>query len=219
MSLIKRISATLTASVDNLVDQVENHDAVIEASIKKVRQAAADTRVRLGRLQKDRQRLEQQINETKVSIRKWQDRALSTADEDQKKALQCLQRKKEAERSLQQLEQSLSAHKSTERQVADNLKQIESRITEMNLQRNNFRSRESAAKANQVIQKLDSVAGNGIEDTFDRWESALLSQESYTPIVNPEDEFDDEFNESEVQEELELELQELINKNKERNND
>jgi len=124
MSLMKRISATLTASVDNLVDQVENHDAVIEASIKKARQASADTRVRLGRLQKDGKRLEARIDKLKMDGDKWQERAVGAAKDDQDKALQCLQRKKQTLAELDLLEKNLIAHKSTERHVADNLKRV-----------------------------------------------------------------------------------------------
>jgi len=187
MSLIKRLSATLTASVDNLVDQVENHDAVIEASIKKARQASADTRVRLSRLQKDGKRLELRIEKLKNDSDKWQERAVSAAKENQDKALQCLQRKKQSKAELDLLEKNLAAHKSTERHVAENLKKVESRVSELSLQRNSFRSRESAARANHIIQRLEGDHGNGIEETFDRWESNLLAQETDYPLIEIED--------------------------------
>jgi len=219
MSLMKRISATLTASVDNLVDQVENHDAVIEASIKKARQASADTRVRLGRLQKDGKRLEARIDKLKMDGDKWQERAVGAAKEDQDKALQCLQRKKQTLAELDLLEKNLIAHKSTERHVADNLKKVETRVSELSLQRNSFRSRESAARANNIIQRLEGDHSNGIEETFDRWESSLLAQETDYPLMEAEDQLDNEYIESEQRLELELELEELVGAQKGMNND
>ncbi len=219
MSLIKRISTTLTASVDNLVDQVENHDAVIEASIKKARQAAADTRVRLGRLQKDGKQLEARIEKLRMDSEKWHERAVGAAKEDQDKALQCLQRKKQNQGELDLLQKNLVAHRSTERHVADNLKKVESRVSELSLQRNSFRSRESAARANHIIQRLEGDHSSGIEETFDRWESRLLAQETEYPLMEVEDLLDNEYIEAEQRLELELELEELVGSHKGMNND
>lgn len=53
MNLISRFSATLMAGVDKTVSQIENHDAVIEASLKESQRAAAQARVRLQRVTRD----------------------------------------------------------------------------------------------------------------------------------------------------------------------
>ena len=53
MSLIRRISASITSSVDRAVSRVENHDAVINAALRDTQQAAARSRVRLERVRKE----------------------------------------------------------------------------------------------------------------------------------------------------------------------
>ena len=53
MSIFRRLQATISASLDNAVSQVENHDAVVEAALKDARAAAARARVRLARVQKE----------------------------------------------------------------------------------------------------------------------------------------------------------------------
>ena len=39
MNLIKRLTTSVTATLDSAVGQIENHDAIIEATIKQTRQA------------------------------------------------------------------------------------------------------------------------------------------------------------------------------------
>ena len=52
MSLIRRLSASITSSVDRAVSKVENHDAIINAALRDTQQAAARSRVRLERVRK-----------------------------------------------------------------------------------------------------------------------------------------------------------------------
>ena len=49
MSIFKRLTATFSSRVDQMVSQIENHDAVVEVAIKESRQATAKAKVeRLG---------------------------------------------------------------------------------------------------------------------------------------------------------------------------
>ena len=49
MSIFKRLSATLVTSIDRVVGEIENHDAVIQASINDIRKKVAEAKVRLGK--------------------------------------------------------------------------------------------------------------------------------------------------------------------------
>ena len=44
MSLFRRITTTVTSSVDKAVSKVENHDAIINAALRDTQQAAARAR-------------------------------------------------------------------------------------------------------------------------------------------------------------------------------
>ena len=85
MSLLKRISATFSASVDDLVTRVENHDAIIESSIRDCRKAAASTRVRLAKEKRDGERLSRLSTEIKTEIEQWKRRAMECASDDEEK--------------------------------------------------------------------------------------------------------------------------------------
>ncbi len=53
MSLIRRISTSITSSVDRAVSKVENHNAIINAALRDTQRAAARSRVRLERVRRD----------------------------------------------------------------------------------------------------------------------------------------------------------------------
>ena len=90
MSLLKRLSATIVSRVDQMVSQIENHDAVVEAAIRESRQAAAKARVRLSRVRGDGEKLQKRIAELRASQTQWTERARSVAADDRDRALECM---------------------------------------------------------------------------------------------------------------------------------
>ena len=48
MNLIKRLTTSVSATLDSAVGQLENHDAIIETTIKETRQSVAKTKARIN---------------------------------------------------------------------------------------------------------------------------------------------------------------------------
>lgn len=219
MSLLKRISATFSASIDDLVTRVENHDAIIESSIRECREAAANTRVRLAKVRRDGERLSRQSVETKNEIGQWERRAKECANDDEEKAIQCLKRRKQAEDRFEKIQDSLKRHGAAESKIQQQLTHIESRINEISQQRNSMRSRQSAADAMRVINRLEGDPRFGIEDTFDRWESSLIETEFHEDLELDQDTLENDFIEQEEMQELRKALKDLTNGSKESDNE
>ena len=87
MSLIRRISTSITSSVDRAVSKVENHDAIIDAALRDTQQAAARSRVRLERVRKDGRNLKSRHADLQLAVSRWTERAKSIAADDESKAL------------------------------------------------------------------------------------------------------------------------------------
>ena len=119
MSLIRRISASLTSSVDRAVSRVENHDAVINAALRDTQQAAARSRVRLERVRKDGHNLRTRKGNLETAVTRWTERAKAVGTEDEAKALECLRRKKECEAQLCNLEVSIEKHDELEARIGE----------------------------------------------------------------------------------------------------
>ena len=210
MSLIRRISTSITSSVDRAVSKVENHDAIINSALRDTQQAAARSRVRLERVRKDGQSLKTRQSDLQQAVSRWTDRAKSIATSDESKALECLRRRKDCEVQLQNLRDSIEKHDELEAKIADQVKKIEARIGDVAQQRNMMRSRQSVAEAMRTINNIEGVSYGEVEDTFDRWEINLGETEILTGACTTGDPLDTAFLAEEDTADLRAELAELL---------
>ena len=216
MSLIRRISTSITSSVDRAVSKVENHDAIINSALRDTQQAAARARVRLERVRKDGLSLKKRSSNLTVAVSRWTDRAKNIAATDESKALECLRRRKDCELQFRNLQDSIEKHDELESRIADQVKKIESRVGEVSQQRNMMRSRQSVAEAMRTINNIEGVSYGEIEDTFDRWEINLGESEILTGSAAATDPLDSAFLAEEDTAELRAELSELLETNEEK---
>lgn len=210
MSLIRRISTSITSSVDRAVSKVENHDAIINAALRDSQRAAARSRVRLERVKRDGKSLRERQAKLQASVGLWTDRARTVAADDEAKALECLRRRKACDQQLGSLESSIEKHDELEARITEQVKKIEARIGEVTQQRNMMRSRESVAEAMRTIHDIEGVSYGGIEDTFDRWEINLGETEILTGSSAHADPLESAFLAEEDSAELRAELEVLL---------
>jgi len=216
MSLIRRISTSITSTVDRAVSRVENHDAIINAALRDTQQAAGRSRVRLERVKKDGHSLRTRRGELQLAVSRWTERAKGVARNDEAKALECLRRKKECEAQLRNLDLSIGKHDELESRIVEQVKKIEARISEVSQQRNMMRSRQSVAEAMRTINDIEGVSYGEVEDTFDRWEINLGETEIMTGAGMQCDPLESAFMEEEEKAELKAELTALLNSEEER---
>jgi len=210
MSLIRRISTSITSSVDRAVSKVENHDAIINAALRDTQQAAARSRVRLERVRKDGHALKTRHANLQLAASRWTERARKIAATNEPKALECLRRRKDCEAQVENLQMSIEKHEELEARIAEQVKKIEARIGEVAQQRNMMRSRQSVAEAMRTINNIEGVSYGEIEDTFDRWEINLGETEILTGALSSSDPLDTEFLADEDMTELRAELSVLM---------
>lgn len=211
MGIINRITTTLTASVDKAVSQVENHDAVIDVSIKDCRTALSKAQVRYSRVKKDRQNLQSKLKEFEEMEITWENRAKSVAAEDEKMALDCLHRKNICKQRIANTQQSLSQHEELEQKVSASITKIEQRLSKITQQRNMMRSRHSAADALRTINSIEGSSRGDVDDTFERWEM-VISEAEYEvgQEIESVDLLDKSFCEKEDEDDLRAELAALM---------
>ena len=215
MSLFRRISTTLTSSVDRAVSKVENHDAIVQAALRDTQQAGARARVRLERVRKDGRALKTRLEELKLAGSRWTDRARSLAASDEAKALECLRRRKDCENQVDHLMDSIEKHDELEGRISAQVNKIEARISEVIHQRNMMRSRQSVAEAMRIVNNIEGVSYGEVEDTFDRWEINLGETEILLGANAPSDKFESDFVAEEDAAALREELAALVSRTEE----
>jgi phage shock protein A len=209
MSVIKRLSATLSANVDKWVGEIENHDAVIDAAIRDARQSTARAKVRLDRLLREGEQMQDRLKRLSDEAARWRQRAVSVADQDVEKALACLQRRHDCEHQIEEAKRAIHQHQTAQTKLSDQVRQAESRLQEMIQNRNNLRARESVTEASRSLAKIQGLETINSDATFERWETRIMAYEMETLHEPSGDPLEQSFTQAEERERLITELQQL----------
>jgi len=217
MNLLKRIKVNVGSHVECLLNSIENHEAASEAVIKESQEHLAKVKVRLQRLLKQQESLEEKIKDTREKQRLWQERAQTCASSDREKALECLRRKKASDIQIHSLEAELK----NLQQVIDKLEAtsntLSGKISEMKQKKDVLAARDYQAKAISETKGI-SNEDSDLSDIFDRWEEKVLTSElSNDENIEDIDRLDREFEKSNADAELNAELEALIESNKQEN--
>ncbi len=210
MSMFQRISATLFSQVDRAVSEIENHDAVIEAAVRDHQRALAKAKVRFNRLQADGRRLRHRLHELRGSEAQWTLRAKQQAQKDEQTALRCLQKRRDCQKQIARMQTTLEEHQTSEQRLSSEISTMESRVNEVNAQRNLMRTRESTADAMRIFKSLEGSSTADIDNTFEKWEVKVMEAELAGGDIVDNDTLERRFIEDEELADLRSELDDLI---------
>ena len=214
MSIFKRLSATLVSRIDQVVGEIENHDAVVQASLDDMRRKVAEAKVRLGQVHREETRLQEQIREQQENAERWRKRAIDSAKQDEAKALECVSRRRHCQMQAEKLQQSLGQYQQTSEKLSADIVATEQRLAEIKQKLTLMRARQSTSSALKASSEAHSDAAQLLDNTFDRWEINISQAEMMlddNPAVDP---VEREFVMREQQDELREELDALLNKEK-----
>lgn len=212
MSFFKRITATVSANIDQAISQIENHDAVIEAALEETRDAAARLKVQVSRIRTETARLRAEEEKLRGDETRWTTRAARVAAEDESRALDCLRRRDECRVQAERLVARLDQNRDIEQRLAANLAHLDERLNEINARRSELRGRELSARGSSAVAGLDRDAALDVDRAFERWDVEVTRTEFAGDYVSPEaDTLCDEFALAERDAELRDELKSLLN--------
>ena len=128
MSIIKRLYTTVSATVDQLVGDIENHDALIAATVRERHKKLAAARVQLKHLQERESRAEQELAELQQKHHQWQQRAQRLANDDEARALVCLQQRQVVTVQIDRLQQHRNQYREASRRMAADITRCEEQL-------------------------------------------------------------------------------------------
>ena len=88
---LKHLVASISASFDDLVSKIENHEAIAEVSLQEIRVAAAKIRTQFNITRQRLEYLHNQESTLRQDCERWQLRAVQCAEQDRERALRCVQ--------------------------------------------------------------------------------------------------------------------------------
>jgi phage shock protein A len=172
MRVLHRLKQTLSVSIESLLDQVENQEAVVLATIREVEQGA--TRVRMHRKQCERRidALEETMKRQSTDARQWRDRARRLRDE-RDKALECVRRARAAEATAVSANEQLEKQKELLESIREDERVIEEKLDELRRRRSQLSSRQARSDAQSGVESLGDI-----DCVFDRWEARIEEREA-----------------------------------------
>jgi phage shock protein A len=212
MSVIKRLSATLVSNIDRVVGEIENNDAVIQATLSEMRRKVATAKVRLAQVHRQGADLDREIRQRRKDEQLWGARALEVASTDEAKALECVRRRLQCRRQAEKLEQGQQHYQLTAEKLARGVEEGEERLAEMGQKHTLMRARQSTAEALHAANQAGDDSLQQVEDSFDRWEVKILQEEMIMDSDDMLDPLDREFTHSENEQVLRDELAALQTK-------
>lgn len=208
MNSMKRLTLSIRAKLDQVLSEVENHEALAQSALKELHESIAGARVGLNRVERDEARLNKQKDEAAISAVRWRERAKGEADQD--RALECLRRARRAEELVASIAQRLFDQKNIRERLTGEVRQLEVRYSELQSRYHLMRTRESRARAFETLQNDVAGVGGEVERVFERWEGRVTRSEyEGGVIIESGEDLEATYLETEERRELLLELQTL----------
>ena len=205
MAHIKRWTHGFVASIDSMIVQVENHEALVTSALRELEHGVARSKVQLLRVERDGKAIKQALEEEREAATRWRERA--QREQDEARGLECLRRHKRSQARVSELGTAQIEHQRVEAQLKRDVQTLERRLVELRQQRNTMRTRQSRAEAFSAVQGSGDVESGEIGQIFERWETRVAESEVASGcLVASLDGFDEEFLDAEEAASLKLEL-------------
>ena len=217
MSLIKRLSTTVVARIDQVADRLENHDAVVQAALADMQRKTAEARVRFGRVRRELENVEAAIDSNRSKAEQWRRRAVNCGREDEARALECLARAGELGRDTDKLEIRRREYTGAAAKMEQAIATLETRVTEIRQKQVLMRARQSTGRALSATTAAETCGTTAVDEVLERWEISVLEAEMMADMGSSADSFEKDFDQRENEQVLKAELNELLDR--ERNND
>jgi phage shock protein A len=208
---LKRLVASISASFDDLVSKIENHEAIAEVTLQDIRSAAAKIRSQLNITRQRLEYLHNQESALQQDCERWQLRAVQCGEQERERALRCVQALEQCEQQKKALHQQIQENSRLRDELTSHLNQVEQRLAELQLKRDSLSAR---AARNQVTRHIEKTLPDAYPDKiFARWEESVIADEYLTQphfYENASAGLDAEFRKAEQQTHLERRLAELL---------
>lgn len=218
MSIVKRITTTLFARIDQVVGELENHDALINAAITEQRKKIAAAKVQLAKIRGNEQELRRQTAQLKLHEKRWGQRAIQEAEKDETRALACMQRKIATQAEITKLEKMQQEYLHTSEKMSVDISRCEDDLKNMMQKQDLMRARQTSVDAMNVINQMGNGNFDNLQHSFERWETRITHSEMLAGSLDESDPLEHEYLNAENEQNLRLELQLLLAQEKKHDN-
>jgi phage shock protein A len=209
MKLFHRIHIQIRSGIEELLNRVEDHEAMALAAIEQCQRHHAQARMKRAHLQTTLRQQQERVIQLRHDEARWKTRAATLAGQDRPKALLCVERMKQAQQQAAALESELKGLEQALLPMNQAIHTLELRIAELKRRKAQLAVREHCQVATDWSPQPGEESTKLME-VFDRWEVRLASRDGIFAEGESADTLEHEFLKNENQDILESELDRLI---------
>lgn len=208
MNKLKKLTTTITASFDSIINEFENQDAIIQAAISEIKESKAMLTAQMKKLENFNYRANEKVNQLRIEISKWEKRVLDSLQSKPEIAHNCSKKIVLIEKEIKLLLQEIEANKKSIARINQEKEIVTAKLIEVQSKHRELLSKETQLKANNYVRGMNT--SESLNTVIDRWEEKLIRYECYqdNEVIR---EGNDPLEEHFLDEELELKIQEKLN--------
>lgn len=166
----------LASRLDQMVSQVENHEAMADSALRNVREHLARAERSLARAVSDGHRVTTELAAQEGLVDETRRKA--RAEPDDAVAVEWLRRSRRAARSAAELRDQAKAIRGSTSALECEVHRIQDRLASIERTRNLLRARERRAEALQALMGEGGARDDGLLAAIERWETHVQTSET-----------------------------------------
>ena len=192
MGIISRFIQVARAQINSLLNRAEDPSKMLEQTLLDMRSAFGKAKDQVAHAMADQTRLHKSLADQQKNMREWNEKAVLAVEKgNDELAKEALRRKNEYARMATQYEHELAAQSGNVEKLKDSLRDLESKISELERKKNLLSSRQKRAEAqDQIYRTLEGVNAAGALDTIERMENKI---EDMSAMADARQELSSEF--------------------------
>jgi phage shock protein A len=185
MGLIDRILRVIRANLNSLVGKAEDPEKVLEQAVDDMQQDLIQLRQAVAQAIATQKRTERQVSQAQSTADEWYNRAqLALSKGDENLAREALTRRKSYQETAKAMQGQLSQQSSVVGKLKENMRTLESKISEARTKKDLYIARARSAQASQKIQEMLGNVGTGSAmSAFERMEEKVMQLEAQSEAL------------------------------------
>lgn len=185
MGLIDRILRVIRANLNSLVGQAEDPEKVLEQAVEEMQQDLIQLRQAVAQAIATQKRTERQASQAQSTAQEWYNRAqLALNNGDENLAREALRRRQSYQETAKALTAQITQQKDVVNKLRENMRTLESKISEAKTKKDLYIARARSAQASQKINEMLGNVGTGSAlSAFERMEEKVMQLEAQSEAI------------------------------------
>lgn len=185
MGLIDRILRVFRANLNSLIGQAEDPEKVLEQAVEDMQQDLIQLRQAVAQAIATQKRTERQASQAQSTAQEWYNRAqLALNNGDENLAREALRRRQSYQETAKALTAQITQQKDVVNKLRENMRTLESKISEAKTKKDLYIARARSAQASQKINEMLGNVGTGSAlSAFERMEEKVMQLEAQSEAI------------------------------------